>query len=260
MPDQDFSPRAARKLRDFGRRRVDDGAPPNAPSTPAPREPVPSEPAGTGTPAAAPITPGSIWGPQLTTTEPEPEESEPEAEPEEPANPRHRRRAGERPPDPDSVDIASDDSHAWWAQRADLDKLVNPKKRGAAARAQRAAREAFAPAGATNVAANAYATDQAHSYSWNPADVYTWSSEGEPSVPEPPSVEREATPWDLLGLTSEATWGEVTKRHRSLAKEHHPDRHAEGGPAARAAAEQRMAEINAAFGDLRRIYRLTDGI
>lgn len=67
------------------------------------------------------------------------------------------------------------------------------------------------------------------------------------------------TPWDVLGLTSEATWAEVSRRHKQLAKEHHPDRHHTDDPSSRVGAESRMSEINAAFSDLRRIYQLTDG-
>ena len=66
------------------------------------------------------------------------------------------------------------------------------------------------------------------------------------------------TPWDLLGLTSDATWDQVVARHRELAKSHHPDRHGSADEQARRAAESQMAAINAAFNDLGRIYRLTD--
>lgn len=262
MSDQDFSPRAARQLRGFGRRRAPDDVEEERARATGPSRPKPT-----------PMAPGSIWGPPSDTapssdtahsadaSPPPPPPTDAPAASHPPANPKHRRRAGERPPDPDSVDIHADDNHAWWAQREALEMLVNPKKRGAAARAQRAAREAFAPDGADHYSPNAYAQNEKHNYSWDPSAVYTWADQSQQDTPPSPTGPvHEKTPWDLLGLTSEASWSEVTKRHRVLAKQHHPDRHADQGPDARATAEQRMAEINAAFGDLRKIYRLTDGI
>lgn len=292
MPDSEISPRAARRLRgslghrhpaDDNSARPDDrlsAAPPTSVSPPPP----PFAQAAAPTPPSEPtsLAPGSIWGPQFTagsptspTATPPPPRPADASAPEEATrnrlerpNPKHRRRAGEGPPDPDSVSINAEDSHAWWAQRDELDHLVRPKKRGAAARAERAAREAFAPAGAENYAPPLQDQEPTHNYSWDPSDVYTWGDKTRSATyDEPPSHQtgtdfprQDQTPWDLLGLTSEATWSEVTKRHRQLAKQHHPDRHADQGEQARAAAEQRMSEINAAFGDLRKIYRLTDDI
>lgn len=63
-------------------------------------------------------------------------------------------------------------------------------------------------------------------------------------------------PWSILDLESEATWDEVVARHRELAKQHHPDRYGDDTDAASEAAG-RMAEINAAFAELGRIYRIT---
>jgi cell pole-organizing protein PopZ len=262
MPEPEHSPRDARRLRDFGRRRVPDDAFAASPTGPF-AESIPPPP-------ASPLAAGSIWGPQVTPG------SDRRDTPERDGSARtskHRRRTGERPPDPDSVAIDTDDDHAWWAQRDDLDRVVNPKKRGAAARAQRAAREAFAPAGSRPAAA-AGAQQTSHN-AWDPASVYNWATtaSSEPqhdseqrarfappfdSVP-PAAAACEPTPWDVLGLTSEATWSDVSRRHKQLAKEHHPDRHANDAGAVKVRAEARMAEINAAFSDLRRIYRLTDG-
>jgi len=60
-------------------------------------------------------------------------------------------------------------------------------------------------------------------------------------------------PWDVLGLTSSATWGDVVARQRELAKQHHPDLQAQDdGQTA-----DRMAEINAAVADLARIYKIS---
>ena len=269
MPESDHSPRDARRLRDFGRRRA-----PDDPITPSPVSDVTVA----DQPVTTPLSPGSIWGPESAAPPPAPPEPEPtepaptELTPPEPTSAKHRRRAGERPRDPDSVDIEADGDHAWWAQRDNLENVVNPKKRGAAARAQRAAREAFAPAGARHAAAGAQQVN--HAYTWDPADVYNWTtptSSGPPHASQQgtgqtppfdpaasPHLPYAPTPWDVLGLTSEATWTEVSHRHKQLAKEHHPDRHMADGGDIKVRAEARMAEINAAFSDLRRIYRLTD--
>lgn len=56
-------------------------------------------------------------------------------------------------------------------------------------------------------------------------------------------------PYDTLGLTPDATDAEIKARHRSLVKEHHPDRLAGLGccPTFIAKAEERLASVNAAF-------------
>lgn len=179
----------------------------------------------------------------------------------------------------DSVGIGSDDTHAWWAQRDDLDNVVNPKKRGAAARraeghlepplTRRSARSSAAPP----------ATE------WDPDDAFRWRIPGGPrahmgaqsptappgraattppptaSPPPPPRPEpapETQTPWDVLGLTVDATWDEVSRRHKQLAKQHHPDRHAQDDVENRAQAENMMSTVNAAFSELGRIYRLME--
>jgi hypothetical protein len=231
MSDWDVTPRAARRLRTFGR--------PDAPSDlhrgsgPIAPEPVADQEVGTEQ-----ATHTSIWD----------------------------RRKPSRP-DPEAIDIALESSHAWWAQRDHLELLVNPKPRGAAARAKRAAEAAFAPPGARTTAPRAgpaassspsgSAWDPSQVYSWAPADPPTADPGDEPARPEP-TVSK--TPWDILGLTSDATWPEVARRHKQLAKQHHPDRHGTSDRESRRRAESRMSEINAAFSDLRRIYQLTGGL
>jgi hypothetical protein len=54
-------------------------------------------------------------------------------------------------------------------------------------------------------------------------------------------------PFAVLGLSPTATLDEVRAARRRLAKELHPDRHAGDAEAARAVAERRMQEVNAAF-------------
>ena len=62
-------------------------------------------------------------------------------------------------------------------------------------------------------------------------------------------------PYAALGVRRDASPEEVRRAYLALARRHHPDAHAEGGPAARAAAERRMQEVTAAWavlGDPRR--------
>lgn len=59
------------------------------------------------------------------------------------------------------------------------------------------------------------------------------------------------THYAVLGVADDATLAEIRRAYVRLAREHHPDRHAHGSPAERAAAEQRMRAINAAWGELR---------
>ncbi len=65
--------------------------------------------------------------------------------------------------------------------------------------------------------------------------------------------------WMVLGLTADATWSEITRRHRTLVKRHHPDLHAGADELTRRRAEERMAEINAAFDELGDLYGVRRG-
>src|SRR5690606_481276 len=63
---------------------------------------------------------------------------------------------------------------------------------------------------------------------WDPDALYSWSSTtGDPvHAPAGTPIGAEIPPWSVLGLTSDASWDEVVRAHRGLAKQHHPDRHA----------------------------------
>jgi hypothetical protein len=56
-----------------------------------------------------------------------------------------------------------------------------------------------------------------------------------------------ADPYAVLGVRRDATAEEVRRAYLALARRHHPDANSQGGPAARAAAERRMQEVNAAW-------------
>jgi DnaJ like chaperone protein len=57
------------------------------------------------------------------------------------------------------------------------------------------------------------------------------------------------SPYEVLGVRPNATAAELKEQHRALAMEHHPDRLAASGvpPEFRAAADRRLAAINAAY-------------
>lgn len=55
------------------------------------------------------------------------------------------------------------------------------------------------------------------------------------------------THYEVLGVAPSADAAEVRRAYLRLARAHHPDRHAAGGPAARAEAERRMREVNEAW-------------
>jgi hypothetical protein len=54
-------------------------------------------------------------------------------------------------------------------------------------------------------------------------------------------------PYAVLGVRRDASPEEVRRAYLALARRHHPDAHSSGGPAARAAAERRMQEVNGAW-------------
>jgi hypothetical protein len=241
MTDWDVTPRAARRLRTFGR--------PVAPDELDAHTDLDTQAGDAGTDTRAGTSSRSsghtsIWD-----------------------------RRKEHQPDPDAIDIGLETSHAWWAKRENLELLVNPKKRGAGARAKRAAEAAFAPPGTGPRSAPHGAAGPADrrqpppsgSSTWDPANVYSWTTppseaaHGSDTTRATEGPTDTKTPWDVLGLTSDASWDEVTRRHKQLAKRHHPDRHGNADAGVRRSAETLMSEINAAFSDLRRIYHLTSG-
>lgn len=58
------------------------------------------------------------------------------------------------------------------------------------------------------------------------------------------------THYDVLGVRRGASATEIRRAYLRLARDHHPDRHAGSSADARAAAERRMREVNAAWREL----------
>lgn len=166
-----------------------------------------------------------------------------------------------RKDDDEKVRIDGDEGHEWWAER-ELETTIdrrwrqNPPQGHPRRRASdRSGHSAHGDASDADEAANR----------WDPSALFTDTASvqaEEDAAREQDSeilTSREAgSPWSALGLRSDASWGEVVRRHRQLAKQHHPDRADPDDPDARRRAEQQMTVINSAFHDLRRIYRLTD--
>lgn len=60
------------------------------------------------------------------------------------------------------------------------------------------------------------------------------------------------SPYDVLGVTPEASSREIRRAYQSLMRQYHPDRLEDMAPELRALAEQRTKEINAAYDQLKR--------
>ena len=78
------------------------------------------------------------------------------------------------------------------------------------------------------------------------------------SLFEAPTEETEEdgplNPYRVLGVEPGSPWREVVAAHRKLVKLHHPDRLVDADRATVAAAEERLRQINWAYGELAR-YR-----
>lgn len=59
-------------------------------------------------------------------------------------------------------------------------------------------------------------------------------------------------PYAVLGLTYAASWEEISRSHRSLVSELHPDRYVDADDTVRDAAERRVRDVNEAFATIRR--------
>jgi DnaJ-domain-containing protein 1 len=64
--------------------------------------------------------------------------------------------------------------------------------------------------------------------------------------------DREEGPYAVLGLTRSASWEAVSKSHRALVSELHPDRFVDDDEQVREAAERRVRDVNEAFAEIRR--------
>lgn len=65
-------------------------------------------------------------------------------------------------------------------------------------------------------------------------------------------VEQTEGPYAVLGLTRTATWEQVSKAHRRLVAQLHPDRYVGEDDLVQEAAERRVRDVNEAFATIRR--------
>lgn len=59
-------------------------------------------------------------------------------------------------------------------------------------------------------------------------------------------------PYEVLGLRRSASWEEISKAHRTLVSQLHPDRYVGSEDDVREAAEQRVRDVNEAYATIRR--------
>lgn len=74
--------------------------------------------------------------------------------------------------------------------------------------------------------------------------------EGAPDLFAEP--DRADGPYAVLGLTRRANWSEISKAHRKLVSELHPDRYVDADDVVREAAERRVRDVNEAYAEIRR--------
>lgn len=70
------------------------------------------------------------------------------------------------------------------------------------------------------------------------------------------SQERERTPYEILGVASDASADEIRAAYQALVRQYHPDRVASMASEFREVAERRTKEINAAYTQLKHTGRL----
>ena len=149
---------------------------------------------------------------------------------------RGRRADGDNKEDDEEEFVSlSDGEHAWWAAREDLERPWSPKEKP----------EPVAPEETSQFKRQ-----------FSSESLFDWAEGTDTFAAGEPETQRDASdPLAVLGLTTGATWDEVVSAHRQLAKVHHPDRLQDADPEQRAASEQTMRRVNAAYRVLRERFR-----
>jgi DnaJ-domain-containing protein 1 len=152
------------------------------------------------------------------------------------------RRADEEQEDDDAADL-SEDEHAWWAAREEVAGVPRGTPAG----------EASIPDGPT--------ADTASGFSdyWSADSLFDEPQAEPPPTDEPTGVDVPgAMDLDSAHLVLQVgigvSWEEITKAHRKLAMQYHPDRLVDWSPEAQDLGRARMAEINAAHATLRGLH------
>ena len=126
-------------------------------------------------------------------------------------------------PKDETVNLNSQE-HAWWASRETLDSQEIPRGRPKQAVQEEAPRKSTFE------------------------DYYSTESLFEPVA----EVLDEDDPYAVLGVPATATWEEIMKAHRRLAKRFHPDRLTDMSAEEQAKGEVRIRDLNIAYMELRR--------
>ncbi len=79
-----------------------------------------------------------------------------------------------------------------------------------------------------------------------------YSTESLFRTPVEPQVEADDGPYGVLGLPRTADWEQVSKAHRRLVSQLHPDRYVGDDDVVREAAERRVRDVNEAYATIRR--------
>ena len=58
--------------------------------------------------------------------------------------------------------------------------------------------------------------------------------------------------YSVLGISRSASWKEISRAHRTLVSQLHPDRYVDADEETRAGAERRVRDVNEAFSEIRR--------
>jgi DnaJ-domain-containing protein 1 len=118
-----------------------------------------------------------------------------------------------------------DDHHAWWAQE-EVTQAWRPKVGSAE------------PEPETDILAEHFGADWRTSFGFTPTE-------------DPPTEPTEGDPYEVLGIDPTATWVEIVAAHRHQARINHPDLLFGQSDEERAAGEERIRAINAAYQELR---------
>jgi DnaJ-domain-containing protein 1 len=150
--------------------------------------------------------------------------------------------------DDESVAMSGNDDHAWWADRRTLAGAPGRSTQPAEQPVEPPPTELFTdpPTSAPSWSVDALFADAG----FDPTDTVI-----PPPTEDDGSTTVVAAGLDearlLLGVTSGASPTEITKAHRALAMQFHPDRLGDLSPEAQELGQQRMAEINRAYDTIR---------
>ena len=132
----------------------------------------------------------------------------------------------------DSPTDAPGDENAWWSQ-SHVAGGARPKTRRT--------RDQQDAADKRDILAEHLGADWRTSYGYTPHDEASLDDEAPSDA---------GAPYTVLGLQPTASWAEIVTAHRDMARLHHPDRLVGRSEDERAAGEDRIRVINAAYQEL----------